>query len=75
MSLICSSAFANIQPDSVANYVTAIDQALFETENELVSEKWFLQRIRVRVRLELGLEIPVLAKFKIKPEVDLYFDR
>lgn len=45
-------------------------------ENEYSGEKslaWDL--IRVRTTLEIGVEIPLISKFSVKPEAEFYFSK
>ena len=62
-----SFTYAN---DEVRELASPIESIFDETMTD-----WKMHRVRVRTRMEFGIEIPLLAKFKIKPEIELYFDK
>ena len=70
------SGFANTDADfiSVNNEVRELASPIENVFDETMTS-WEMYRVRVRTRLEFGIEIPLLAKFKIKPEIELFFDK
>lgn len=63
-----SGAFAADERD-VQNLIESCQSALVGKGN------WSWSLIRVRVILEMGIEVPVLASFSVNPEVELYFTK
>lgn len=49
--------------------------ALNDEEATIFKKKLDLNLIRVRTILEAGIDIPVISKFSIRPEVELFFGR
>lgn len=48
---------------------------LAQVESENAGVEYLLKTIRVRLRATLSVEIPLLAKGKIRPEIELYYTR
>lgn len=48
---------------------------LVEIEKVAQQENLFLNLIRVRFRATLSLELPLIAKGKVRPEIELYYSR
>ena len=66
--LLSSTAFAADEQD-VQDLMNRCSQSLEGKGN------WSWSLIRVRVILEMGIEVPVLASFSVNPEVELYFTK
>jgi hypothetical protein len=75
-TLFSFSSFANSIPETtnMSEELRDLAAPIESIFNETLAS-WKMHRVRVRTRLEFGIEIPLLAKLKIKPEVELYFDK
>ncbi len=51
------------------------EELLYVLDQEVASTQMELNTIRVRLRATLSVEIPLLAKGKIRPEVELYYKK
>ena len=45
------------------------------SEATMTQDGWYLNKVRVRVRATIGLEVPYLAKFEIKPFLGIHLKR
>jgi len=78
LSMLSITAFANpVNQMDVQRQINEISSAL---EGSQIHRRYYftntvLKTIRVRTRLEFGIEIPLIASFKLKPEVELYFSK
>jgi len=50
-------------------------ETLVEIEKAAQQDELFLNLIRVRFRATLSLELPLVAKGKVRPEIELYYSR
>ena len=66
--LMSSSVFSSDERD-VQDLMDSCQQSLEGKAD------WKGSLIRVRVILEMGIEVPVLATFSVNPEVELYFTK
>lgn len=48
---------------------------LAQLESENAGVDYLLKTIRVRLRATLSVELPLIAKGKIRPEIELYYTR
>ena len=48
---------------------------LAEVESENSGVDYLLKTIRVRLRATLSVELPLVAKGKVRPEIELYYTR
>lgn len=48
---------------------------LAEVEQENSGVDYLLKTIRVRLRATLSVELPLVAKGKVRPEIELYYTR
>lgn len=56
--------------------ITQIQSDVLESVTELeTQEMFYLHNIAVLTRLELGVEVPWIAKFNIRPEIELQWSR
>lgn len=77
------AAFASSMPEwvyfineEVTSATIALDQSTQESEsNSCVEEDFYLRRFMMRVRAKVGIQIPVLAKFEVIPELELLWER
>ncbi|MCF8060395.1 MAG: hypothetical protein K9K67_13925 [Bacteriovoracaceae bacterium] len=51
------------------------ENILYVLERESTSSVWELNTVRVRLRATLSVEIPLLAKGKVRPEIELYYTK
>jgi hypothetical protein len=47
----------------------------YPSQNTDIQPKWFMELIRLKIRLEAGFKIPFLASAKIYPEMEFYWVR
>lgn len=53
--------------------IESIGQSLDTGGSHSLGQQWPGEVIRIRTTLELGIEIPLVSKFSINPEVEFYF--
>lgn len=58
---------------TVDREIESTGQALEKIES--TGYEWSLKTIRFRLRPSFGLDIPWLAKAKVKPEIELYWEK
>ena len=84
LSTSASSSFASVMPDwvqfideEVTSASIALEQAAPETEAtaSCIEEEFYLRRFWMRVRAKVGIQIPVLAKFEVIPEIEMLWER
>jgi hypothetical protein len=46
-----------------------------EDEPLIYRRKWYLNKLRLRIRAKVGLSIPIFASFDIRPFVELHWKR
>lgn len=66
---------ANNLLDWMGEELESQQQTLVEIQNESERNDLFLNLIRVRFRATLSVELPLVAKGKIRPEIELYYSR
>ncbi len=72
--IIGSVAMAAETPDfELQKQAEDLSLALEATDDSTAGRAWAWDLIRVRTVLELGVEIPVITKFSINPEVEFHF--
>lgn len=74
LTLTSTTLFASDNYVSARNQVQRLSNSL-DNSLELTHYSFMMNKIRIRTRLEIGLEIPLIAKLKIKPEMELYFTK
>lgn len=50
-------------------------KSLVLVEEESAGNDYYLNLIRVRIRATLSVELPLIAKGKVRPEIELYYSR
>ncbi|HXH76483.1 MAG TPA: hypothetical protein VNJ08_16045 [Bacteriovoracaceae bacterium] len=72
--VIGASAFAADRVNlEVQEQAEVLSLALAENEMAPVGTAWHWDVIRVRAMLELGIEIPLISKLSINPEIEFQF--
>ncbi len=71
--LVGESAFARGVDFEVQKQAEDYSLALASTEMAPVARAWHWDQIRIRAILEVGVEIPVISKLSINPEVEFAF--
>jgi hypothetical protein len=68
-----------VSNDRLTNWLTSElqdhEELLYVLDQEASSMQMELNTIRVRLRATLSVEIPLLAKGKIRPEIELYYKK
>lgn len=67
--IIGSSAFASTPDFELQKQAVDLSTALEQT----AGHKWAWDLVRVRTVLEVGIEIPLITKFSLNPEVEFHF--
>lgn len=73
--LLSASANANNLQNWLEGEMETHQENLVLVEEESLGNETFLNLIRVRIRATLSLELPLVAKGKIRPEIELYYTR
>lgn len=70
-----NSSYAQVIQEELGS-ITQIQSDVLETVTEIeTQEMFYLHNIAVLTRLELGVEVPWIAKFNIRPEIELQWSR
>lgn len=69
------ASVATAKPLDFENYIEEGLNLGFQSSTPGLAGPWSLNRIRVRVKPTIGLEIPWLASFEIRPMVELYWTK
>ena len=70
-----NSSYAQVINEELGS-ITQIQSDVLEAVTEIESQEMFyLHNIAVLTRLELGVEVPLIAKFNIRPEIELHWSR
>ena len=70
-----NSSYAQVINEELGS-ITQIQSDVLEAVTEIESQEMFyLHNIAVLTRLELGVEVPSIAKFNIRPEIELHWSR
>lgn len=73
LTLNCS--FARVLQEDLGS-ITQIQSDVLESVTEIeTQEMFYLHNIAVLTRLELGVEVPWIAKLSIRPEIELHWSR
>lgn len=72
--LFVTSAYGTTPTIGIEEQADNLIYALEENETNM-SQVWAWDVVRVRTVLELGVEIPMISKFSINPEVELFFSK
>lgn len=75
MTMATASASQNDLGHWIESEVSSHQYVLAEIERTHPRFESLLATIRVRLRATLSVEIPLLAKGKFRPEIELYFTR
>lgn len=67
--------FANSSSFELQEQIEGVSSVLerSDLDRDFYYSYWKLNTVRVRTILELGIEVPLITKFKIQPEIELYF--
>jgi hypothetical protein len=69
------SASANNLQHWLESEVQSHQKNLVLVEEESAGNDYYLNLIRVRIRATLSVELPLVAKGKVRPEIELYYSR
>ncbi|MCR9205015.1 MAG: hypothetical protein NXH75_10585 [Halobacteriovoraceae bacterium] len=73
--LLSTSVNANNLQNWLEGEVQSHQENLVLVEQESLGNDTFLNLIRVRIRATISFELPLVAKGKIRPEIELYYTR
>lgn len=77
-----SNAFSSEKPsigewikNEVDSQMTEVNISEDDSEATMTKSGFYFNKIRVRVKATVGLELPLLASFEVKPFIELHFKR
>lgn len=75
LTLFSTSANENDLSHWFESELNSHQYVLEQIESESTEVDYLLKTIRVRLRATLSVEIPLVAKGKVRPEIELYYTK
>ena len=73
MTIALSVTHANEDNNEINNNLKTSTEILEEVNFIKTSPQWSFNKIRIRTRGKIGLEVPYFAKLEIKPFIEFHF--